>query len=208
MCFNQCMDQNKKIIIAVLVMASIIIIGELIWAAVNIGRGGIIGSVSNITSSPAPSAPEEEKVGSVVLSSPKSVLTLGEKITVSVSVDSSNIPTDGVDLVISYDPKILTVETIGSLQKPMVVNNMYSEYPSNAVDLKTGLISVSGITSNKSGVAVKGIFGSMIFKTIAAGKSTLSVKFEPSSTTDSSLVETKTGRDILGKVGNLELEIK
>ncbi len=201
--------RNKKVIIAVLIVASLVIVGELIWAAINIGKGGIIKSAYNtISNTPADSPGEKQKVGSVSLSAPKNTLKVGEKITVSVNIDSNNISTDGTDLVILYDPKILTVETVGAQQRPLVVNNIYSEYPSNSVDLKAGLISVSGITSNKTGIPAKGIFGSMIFKAIAAGKSAVSIKYEPDSTTDSSIIETKTGRDILGKVENLELEVK
>lgn len=202
-------SKNRKIILVVLGVAILIIVVELIWAAVNIGRGGLIKSAyNNLAGSASPSPVPEQKMGSVILSAPKSVLKVGEKVTVSVSIDSNNIPTDGTDLVILYDPKILSVETVGAQQKPLVVNNIYSEYPSNAVEPKEGIISVSGITSNKSGAFVKGIFGSMIFKAISPGKAAVSIKFEPDSTTDSSIIETKTGRDILGKVENLNLEVK
>lgn len=202
-------SKNRKIILIVLGVAILIIVVELVWAAINIGKGGIIKSAyNNLADNASPSPAPEQKMGSVVLSAPKNVLKVGEKVTVSVSIDSNNVPTDGTDLVITYDPKILSIETVGAQQKPLVVNNMYSEYPSNAVEPKEGIISVSGITSNKSGVFVKGIFGSMIFKAVSPGKSTISIKFEPDSTTDSSIIETKTGRDILGKVAGIELEVK
>ncbi len=143
----------------------------------------------------------------VSLVAPTNTIKVGEKVTVSINI-SSDKKTDGTDLLITYDPKLLSVETVGGTKQPVIAGTIYNDYPLNSVDEKLGRITVSAITDTKGGVLADGLFGSVVFVGKAAGNAQISLDFTPSSTADSNVTESGTGRDVLEKVNNLEMEIQ
>ncbi|MBU3957415.1 cohesin domain-containing protein [Patescibacteria group bacterium] len=188
---------NKKIIYAVVVF---IIIFELVWAWQTLQKSKVV-LVGNTASVPVQTEPAV-----ISLISPKTDLEVGEKITVAINITSSKL-TDGADIIIFYDPKVLTVMPDAQSGKPVTLGTLYVEYPLNSVDEKNGRIAVSGLASAQAGVIPKGIFGSIVFQVKVVGPTKVSLDFTPGSTIDCNVIETKTARDLLSLVNNLELNV-
>lgn len=185
----------RKILFIIL---GIIVLAEVIWAASML-----------IKPTPAPqpqvvtTLPIEEKETFASLTSAKNPIKVGESFDVAINISSSKI-TNGTDLIISFDPTKLTAEDPSS---PIVEGSVYNSYPVNNVDTKLGKITVSGI-SEGDGVMADGLFGTVTFKAKVAGVTTISIDFTPGSTTDSNIIDTKSGEDVLQKVQNLEVNIQ
>lgn len=142
----------------------------------------------------------------ITLSAPKTSLRVGEEIKVEINI-SSNSKTVGTDLVIKYDPKLLSVETVGTSKNPVQVGTIYRDYPLNSLESSVGRITVSGITDSQGGVLASGLFGSIVFQAKSQGVANINLDFNPSQTTDSNVIESGTGQDLLDKVNNLQINI-
>ncbi|GEM_PF-2320292 len=184
---------NKKIIF---ILVGIVILVELIWAVYT-----LTGKKSSSTAQTQ--AVSDEKVAALKLRADKSSVKVGESFTVNADITSAGT-TDGADMILNYDPNLISVNNI---QKPVNPGPVYSDNPLNAADERSGRINFSAITSNPGGVVPNGILGTLIFTAKAPGKAKISIEFMPGSTTDSNVVETKTATDILGSVSNLEIQI-
>lgn len=187
---------TRKVLFIVL---GVVVLAEVIW-------------VGSMLIKPTPTIPprapqlaeiEPEKETVISLTTTASNLKVGENIDVAIDLSSSK-KSNASDLIINFDPKKLTVQNPSS---PVVKGSIYGSYPINKIDIKLGKITVSGISE---GVAVMadGLFGVVSFKAKAAGLTTISVEFIPGSTTDTNVIESETGEDILEKVQNLELNIQ
>lgn len=175
----------------IFIALGVIIALEIIWAGLTLLK----------PTPPSTRVSEEAvpKITAVSLRSPKTNLKVGEKVTVDINL-SSGSRVDGADLVINYDPKILSAELV-------VAGAIFRDFPSNKVDEKLGRITVSGITDQIGGVLADGLFGSVEFMAKKVGTARVSVEFTPGSTADSNLTESGTGQDILEKVNDLEINI-
>ncbi len=202
------MDQNinqpennsfKKILNAktIFVVLGIVVVAELVWAGMTLFK------------SSTQVVPQQQRasVSSAAISLTTNVTSVkvGDKFTVSINM-SSNRKTDGTDLVILYDAKVLSVDTISG-KNPLILGSIYKDYPLNALDAQNSRVTVSGITDQKDGVSANGLFGSLVFTAKSAGQTKISLDFTLGKTTDSNVIESATGKDILGSVGNLELTI-
>lgn len=183
---------GPKIIFAIL---GIVLIVELIFAL-------------RVLTAPTPPPPQPRKIeitktgGKIALFSAKKSYTVKETIPVSVVIGTGGHTIDGVDLIVRFDPKMLEA-TQGGLIKGKIL----SEYPLVSLDANKGLISISGISTLKTGFIGTGQFASIVFKPKSTGKTSVSIDFKKDSTTDSNLVEAATSKDILEVVDNLELNI-
>lgn len=142
----------------------------------------------------------------VSLSASQTSLKIGEKITVEINI-TSNKKTDGTDLVITYDPKLLSVETVGTNKNPVRVGTIYRDYPLNSLEPTLGRIIISGITDLPGGALADGLFGSIVFQAKSQGTANINLDFNPGQTTDSNIIESISGKDILEQVNNLQLTI-
>ncbi len=187
---------GPKIIFAIL---GIIILAELIYAAKVL--------TTPISTPPLPVRKIEAQQltgGKISLSIPKNSFTVNETMPVSVVVDTGGHEIDGVDLVVHFDPKILTVATTG-----LVKGKIFDEYPLQSVDVNKGLINISGVNSAKTGFKGSGQFAVINLKAKLVGQTTLTIDFvKKGATTDSNLVEMGTSKDILETVSNLELSVQ
>lgn len=138
----------------------------------------------------------------ISLVSPITSLKVGAKTTVSINISSVK-KVDGVDLIINYDPKVLTVEANNN--QPVAVGTIFSDYPQNTQDPALGRITVSGISSATGGVLANGLFGSIVFRAVAPGTSQISIDYAPGSTTKSNVAQG--GKNILDGVTNLQLNV-
>lgn len=194
------MVDHKKIIYLVIALAGVLLVVELAWAYATLYKPT---SSKNITVLPTTTQSQKTKISLVA---PKTSLAVGEEVTVVVSI-SSNVLTDGTDLVINYDPKLIEVVPAPGTQNPITVGSMYSQYPSNKLDKPRGIITVSGISSEKNGTLANGVFGTMIFRAKAIGSAQVTVSYISGATNESNVIETATGKDVLGEVQNLQLVI-
>lgn len=183
------------------VIIGVIIILQVIWAYRTLN---VSNSVSNpVSKNVQPIQPKALNI--ISLGVPKSEFKIGEKIPVTVNI-KSNKNTAGADLIIKYDPNLLTVVT-NSGNIPMITGTIYDDYPVNKIDGKIGLITVSGITNNMNGVIPKGVFGTIIFQTKAVGTARVFFDFTKSATNDTNIIENQTASDVLEEVSNLDLKI-
>lgn len=186
---------NKKIIFAFI---GIVLLAELIWAGFTL-KGGTVqnGTLTKSGQSAASST--------LSLNASKTSLKVGETVTVSINV-SSAVAIDGLDVILSFDPKQLSVVT-GANKSAVALGTLFSDYPINQVDEGTGRVTVSGITSQAGGVVAKGTVGTVTFTAKVPGIAKIALDFTPGSTTDSNVIETKSAKDVLGSVKNLEVKI-
>ncbi len=191
---------NKKIILIILGVA---VLAEAIWALTSLG-------IFSLGTKPGISVPVKtavsKKTASISLSSPKTNLKIGEQIKVDINIKSS-APTDGSDVILKFDPNVLSVASDSADKKPVSITALYQDYPQNSVDPSAGIIAVSGITSVKEGIVPNGAIGSIIFQAKKIGKAEVSIDFTPGKTTDSNIVETGTSNDLLSEVKNLTINI-
>ncbi len=191
-------DSNKFLTRRNILLAFIIVLViEAVWAYQALVKGSFVNNDRAVAVKPKPTT--------ISLSSDTTSLKLGQKTTVSINL-SSGRRIDGVDLIITYDPKLLSVEPAPD-GLPVRVGTMFSDYPQDPLNDTAGRITISGITSLQGGVLGNGVFGSIVFTAKAAGQTKVSVLFTPGVTTTSNVAETKTGKNILEQVNNLDLNI-
>lgn len=199
---------DKKFIFLVV---GIILLVEAIWAwqslGLNITQIKALILRSNVPSTAnAPVVSPKNQITSIILSAPKKNIKVGEEVVVAINLSSEKY-TDGTDLVISYNPKLLSVILNKQTQSPVSVGSLYNEYPLNELDEKEGKITVSGISSSSTGTLAKGVFGAITFQAKAPGTAKIALDYTPGSTIDSNVIENKTAKDVLNKVEDLELNI-
>ncbi len=167
----------------------------------------IIFAVRTLTK-PLPPTPPPSKVTSsskatISLAADKKIYQVGETIPVNVQIDTSGKKTDGTDLLLHFDPKALDASPAA-----IIKGTIYGEYPVTTVDTKNGIISISGISSLSKEYSGTGLFATINFTAKTKGQTSILVDFTPNLTTDSNIVETGTGKDILEQVANLSLTIQ
>lgn len=207
MTFNKSgIDKIKKALIVIVVAA---IAAELIWA---------ISTLSQVETKKdkKPQDTQEVKIPAQLtdmpaavmsLKAPKKSIKIGETIPVTIEINSIK-QSDGADIIISYDPNLVTVVKAGKPLSPIIKGDLYESLPLNDVDEKKGLITVSAVASSGGSVLADGIFGFINFKAKSAGKAKVTIQFSgPGDTRDSNVIEAKTSVDMLDRVDNLELNI-
>jgi len=187
---------NKRIIYLIMAIGAIVLVVELAWAY----------SALYKTSQNTPPAVKSilDSSAKVSLTTSSTNVKVGDQISVVITITSTAL-TDGTDLIINFDPKALEVVPITNV--PVSGGSIYTEYPNNKLDLTKGIIAVSGISSEKDGRLANGVFGTIIFKAKALGNTNINVMYSPGATDESNVIETATGKDILGSVQNLQLNI-
>ncbi len=142
--------------------------------------------------------------GSIDLTAEKSAYKIGEIVPVLIKVSTGNHLISGVDLVLKYDPSML--EASGS---SLMKGSVFDEYPQINIDSKNGILRSSGLISPaKSGFRGSGDFGKINFSAKAPGVAIISLEFTPNATNESNMVELETIKNILGKVGNVKINIQ
>lgn len=184
-------------------VAAVVLLGELAWAGWDLTQKPVIAPSSTVKNAP-PSVTRVEPKATLSLTSAQNTIKVGQKVAVNINISASK-PTDGTDLIIRYDPKVLNLMPNGTAA--VKVGTIYGSYPVNKYEDKTGRITVSGISAQGGSVVPQGIFGSLEFTAKAAGKTTISLDFARGSTVDSNIIESKTAKDILTDVKNAEVTI-
>ncbi len=140
--------------------------------------------------------------GAIMLTTDKLQVNTGDTVTVKVEV-SSPVGADGIDAVAKFDPTMLSAS-----DKDIHPGAIFPQYPLSKVE-PTGILRISGIaTPGVARFSGKGVFATVNFKTLKPGQSVISVIFTPGSTTDSNIVSSIDGKQLLEQVGNLEVMVK
>lgn len=181
---------NKK---NILILLGVVIVVEVLWA------GWTLYQTNRQISQTVPPPATKAKPTQIELQTDKTSVKVGEKFTVSINMLSDK-STDGTDLIINYDPKLLLAE-------PVNLGTLYNEYPKNTVDVKAGKITVSGISTGMDGIKPNGLFGSIVFSAKAVGQAVISLEFEKGLTVDTNVIEQGTGKDVLESVKNVNIII-
>ncbi len=121
--------------------------------------------------------------------------TPGQSYPLGIVVDSAGKNVDGVDVIVTFDPKKVRVEG-----PKLTTTNMFEEFPVNRIDNANGKIQLSALTFTPK--PMTGILGTFSITPLVKGDISLAFSFTPGSTTDSNIAENKTAKDILGKVEN------
>lgn len=162
-----------------------------------------------ITPSPAPvislskQTAIQKGVSKISLTTSKATFNINKVVPVAVMVDTGNRSISGADLIVRFDPKILDITSSG-----LVKGAIFNEYPLISADSKTGMITISGISNEKSGFKGTGQFAMINFKAKSAGKASLTIDSKKGSTANSNLVDIDTSKNILETVDNLEITIQ
>lgn len=182
----------------IFVLLGIIVLAEIIWAASTLLKKPESVRLDNKTS-----IASKRKSPTISLQASKQEIKIGDKVILTINLDS-DIYSDGTDVVINYDPKLLRISKDTS---PVDIGVVYKSFPQNKVDTTLGRIAVSGVTDKKEGILAEGVFGTVEFTAKAPGKADIGIDFKPSNTTDSNIIKTGTGQDVLEKVENTQINI-
>lgn len=197
------MDKIKSLITKKIILGlfGFIIVAELIWAGWTLFKpqpGQIIPIINQ-------QIPETPTIIKLDTQTPQ--VKVGGKFTVSIQL-SSDKNTDGSDIIIKFDPNLLGVEPVGTQKLPVILGSLYQDYPVNTLDAKTGEIVISGISTAQGGVLGNGLLGSIVFTAKKPGEARIAIDFTKGSTTDSNVLQTGTGEDILSAVEDLNINIQ
>lgn len=179
---------NRKVL---LIVFGVIILAEIIWA------GWVIYEMNSQT--PKTTVVVPEKPTQIELQTDQTKVSVGDQFSVFINVSSSR-ETDGTDLIITYDPKLLSAS-------PLTLGTLYNDYPVNKIDSALGKITVSGISTGVKGIIPNGLFGTIVFKALSSGQAAITLDFAPSSTVDTNVIEKDSGKDVLENVTNLNVTI-
>ncbi len=175
-----------------------IIVIELIW-----GAWYLLQPLPTSNNSITPS----DQVATLSLSSDLEEITVGQIFDVEIMVSTAGQSSNGVDLVLKYDPTM--VEPVGSANDSFTPGDIYSEYLGYNLDSEKGIFRVSGISGiSGSGFSGDGTFGVLQFRALGSGATEFSVEHQLGQTADSNVINSKTTQDLLVDVSNLEVDIK
>lgn len=138
---------------------------------------------------------------SLSLSPSSNTYNIGCSFTLDVNLDTDGANTDGTDVILRYDPSILTATSIDP-------GSTYSDYPNKSIDSSGGVISISGLASVNQPFNGSGKFATIHFNVnSSANASSAQVKFDfdaanPKNTKDSNVVKSVDVVDILRSVTN------
>lgn len=191
---------NKKLLIIV----GVVLAAELAWAGYTLTRP-VPPANFKATTPPIQETGLNVTTASLSLNGPTSVI-VGQSFDVDIMLEVP-IETDAADVIFNYDPALLEVVTFGT--GAATTGTLYPNYPVNSVDSTLGRIVLAGATDpGAKAFTGQGTFATVTFKAKAKGQTTLTFEYTKGSTTDSNVVDSKQGRDILDKVTNLVLSIE
>lgn len=181
---------------ALLIIVGIVVIGELLWGAYVLTRP-VQGQSDKAPKVVYPMA-------SIELETSSSNLNVGDTAKVNIWLSTGEKQTDGVDIVVNFDPNKLEVVEASGLGA-VAVGSLYSEYPVNKAE--SGSVVLSGINNPGKTFRGRDLLGSFMVKAKASGKVSVALDFVSGSTTDSNVMETGTARDILIYTKGIEFNI-
>lgn len=185
----------------VFIALSLIIVGELVWGAWYVLKPSSTSIIPFKNKQTVTVKPQASAKISLVASQKE--VKVGDNLSVDVMISSNNNPTVGTDLIIKYDPNLLSLS-----KTSFTKGTVYQEYLGQSLDDSKGVFRISGLSTATSKNSVDGKFGTLNFNALAAGRAQVTIDFKPGSSTDSNVIDAKLSKDILDRVDNLEVNIK
>ena len=145
-----------------------------------------------VSASPVPTMDESYMVGKFYITPNTLKVKTGEKLAFKINFSVIGKKVDGADVVLDYNPSILTVDEA-------VASDYFKLYP--RIDTKTaGKIRISGLAPVSDKPLDREVeFATVTFTAKASGTSNITFEFGKGKTSTTSIVETKTSRNLLGK---------
>jgi hypothetical protein len=189
----------------------IVVVIELLWAGYSLLNAKHSSPLTNFTGAQnaAYASPTPLPAARITLAGPATVQK-GEVFTVDAKVSSSE-PIDGTDLIITYDPKQLSLQpvTINKKQLAAAPGTLFDDFVNNSFDPVKGTITVSGVlTPGKTAAAMQGTVGRFSFKALNTGSTTISITFIQGGTDDSNVTGSLSHQDILHEIHNLNVTVQ
>lgn len=129
---------------------------------------------------------------------------VGDLVPVSILVETGSHKTIGTDVILHYDSNLLEATSSSVIKK----GTIYQDFPALGLDPKTSIVTVSGINTADRVFQGLGLLATINFIARAPGLASVTVDFTPNSTTDTNVVDSISGKDILEQVENLNLTIR
>lgn len=125
----------------------------------------------------------------------------GNEFTTDIYISTDGAETGGAGVILKYNPVFLVPVKI-------TPGFIYGDYPLAAIDDSSGTIRISGVSSSKNSLfSGDDKFAGVSFMALKTGTTSVSIEYEPGSTTDSNIAVTYGSGDILSEVGSLEVSI-
>lgn len=126
---------------------------------------------------------------------------VGQYFSTDIIVNTGDNKIGGAGAILLYDPMLIQVDRIET-------GTSFDDYPLAAYDNESGRLAVSGIVGSPdkllSGVSK---LGTVIWKAVSLGETTISFDFQEGSTTDSNVAVTVGSGDALSSVSTLNVNI-
>ncbi len=144
----------------------------------------------------------KEKIASMSLTPQIVSSTVGQEFKLDINVDTNNRKINGIDVVLLYDPQMLTAinSNTGTLFTTLLVND---------IDPVAGkiVITASRISTAEEPVLGIGVLATTTFVPKKGGVSEVTILADPNSTNTSNVTETKTSKNILTHTSNAQITI-
>jgi hypothetical protein len=128
---------------------------------------------------------------------------IGETVSAEINFFAQDKVLDGSDVVLKFDPLFLIAD------KNIIKGDYFNIYPIVKVDNEKGEIRVSGFDAKKkSGMVNPVTLFNVKFTTQKQGNTTVSFDFVKGKTNKTTLIESKTSRNILGQAGPVVVAIE
>lgn len=189
----------------IIIIGFVIAVLELIIGVVYLkqsGRKASLEPIKQVVQNQSGETTEIQDSASLSLSSDKTTLKVGEAVKVSVKLKINGKSSTASDLTIKYDPKFLYPV---SKTNPFEKGDLYERIVFNAADFKTGLATMSAISSADKQASGEGVLAVIQFRALKEGQTGVKVVFSLDNTTDSNVVVD--ARDVLTNASDLSLQI-
>lgn len=191
--------ENRKIILVIIILT--ILIGGIFLIRRQRQLMLTANMVKNAGNLPEVGKAQFELVASQYLQPAHLLKKTGETFTLGVVITAPKRKLDGADTIIKYDPKMVEVTDIKQ-------GEFFTNYPRKTIDKANGVIKMTGFTpkdTNANGDNF--IFFTIEAKALASGTAKFVFEFEKGKTNLSTVVESRTSRNLLGTVAGATVSI-
>ena len=124
--------------------------------------------------------------------------TLDEEFTVDILADGGQKSADGVDVLLSFDPAVISLVQINETKA-------FKDY--FQMQELEGLVKITALADKDNPAEGTNVVASLTFKAFQEGETKIEFSLNEDDTTDSNITGRFTGRDVLTTVDNLRLNI-
>ncbi len=191
--------ENRKIILVIIILA--LLVGGIILIRRERQLMLTANMVKNSGNLPEVGKAQFELVASQYLQPAHLLKKTGETFSLAVVITAAGRQLDGADTIIKYDPKLVEVTDI-------IPGEFFTNYPRKTIDQVNGVIKMTGFSPKDANADGDNfIFFTIEAKALVSGTAKFDFEFEKGKTNLSTVVESKTSRNLLGKVTGATVSI-